>query len=276
MTRDPRQNRLLAALPDADWHRWQTQLEPVDLAFGQVLCESGCAPEHVYFPTTDIMSLLYLTADGDSSEIAVVGNDGVVGISLFMGGHATPGRSVVQSAGRGHRLPAQAVKSEVDRSGPVMHMLLRYTQALIAQVAQTAACNRHHSIDQLLCRRLLLGLDRSPSDELAMTQELLANLLGVRREGVTAAALKLQEAGVIRYRRGQIAVLDRPQLEQRSCECYAVVRNEYDRLLPVSTSMARPLLAADVAIPARVPVPRSFTAMCAGTQSDGAAARKVA
>lgn len=230
---DPRQNLLLAALPDADWLRWRSQLEPVDLALGQVLCESGSTPAYVYFPTTAIVSLLYMTRDGGSSEIAVVGNDGVVGISMIMGGNATPSRSVVQSAGHAYRLLAQVLRAEVDRGGPALPMLLRYTQALIAQVAQTAACNRYHSIDQLLCRRLLLGLDRLSSDVLVMTQELLATLLGVRREGVTAAALRLQQAGVIRYRRGHIVVLDRQQLELRSCEGYAAAKKEYDRLLPL-------------------------------------------
>lgn len=230
---DPRQNHLLAALPDAEWRRWQTDLEPVDMPRGMVLSESGSTPAHAYFPTTAIVSLLNMTEDGASSEIAVVGNEGVVGISLFMGGDATPSQAVVQSAGHGYRLRAQVVKNEVSRASPVLTMLLRYTQTMIAQVGQTAACNRYHSIDQQLCRRLLLGLDRLPSDELAMTQELLASLLGVRREGVTAAALKLQQAGVIRYSRGHIAVLDRRRLEQRTCECYKVAKKEYDRLLPI-------------------------------------------
>ena len=230
LTTDPRQNHLLAALPVAEWSRWQPYLELVDLPLGQVLSESGRIPAFVYFPTTAIVSLLYMTQDGASSEIAVVGNDGVVGISLFMGGGATPSQAVVQSAGQGYRLRAQLVKNEVDLAGPVLHMLLRYTQAMIAQVAQTAACNRYHSIDQLMCRRLLLGLDRLPSDALVMTQELMANLLGVRREGVTAAALKLQQAGVIRYSRGHIVVLDRARLEQRTREAYAVSRKCYDRL----------------------------------------------
>lgn len=211
----PRQNHLLAGLPEPELARWADALEPVQLSLGQVLCESGSTAAFVYFPTTAIVSLLYLTQDGDSSEIAVVGCDGVVGISLFMGGNATPSRSVVQSAGLGLRLPAQLVKQEVGRAGAIQTMLLRYTQTLMAQVAQTAACNRYHSIDQLLCRRLLLGLDRLPSDALMMTQELLANLLGVRREGVTAAALKLSQAGLISYSRGRIAVLDRAKLEQR-------------------------------------------------------------
>jgi len=234
---DPRRNQLLAALPDADWKRWQPHLEPVELQLGQVLCEPGCTPAYVVFPTTAIVSLLYMTQDGASAEFAVVGNDGVVGISLFMGGNATPSQSVVQSAGQGYRLHARAVKNEADRGGPVLSMLLRYTQAMIAQVAQTALCNRYHSIDQQLCRRLLLSLDRLPSDELVMTQELAASLLGVRREGVTAAALKLQQAGVIRYSRGHIAVLDRRRLEERSCECYAATKKAYNRLLPMPVPM---------------------------------------
>jgi CRP-like cAMP-binding protein len=238
---DARKNQLLAALPDAEWDRWRAHLEPVDLALGRVLCESGSTPAYAYFPTTAIVSLLYTTNDGASAEIAVVGNDGVVGISLFMGGNATPSQAVVQSAGKSYRLRAQAVKNEIDRSGPALSMLLRYTQAVIAQVAQTAMCNRYHSIDQQLCRRLLVGLDRSATDELVMTQELAANLLGVRREGVTAAALKLQQAGVIRYRRGHIAVLDRQRLEQRTCECYAVAKKEYDRLLPMPMRESAPM-----------------------------------
>ena len=240
-TTGPRHNQLLAALPAAAWARWQPHLERVELAYGQVLCESGASPRFAIFPTTAIVSLLHITQDGGSAEVAVVGNDGVVGLSLFMGGNATPGRAVVQSAGHGYRLRAQAVREELDCTGPVLRTLLRYTHALIAQVAQTALCNRFHSIDQQLCRRLLLGLDRSPSDELLMTQELVASLLGVRREGVTAAALKLQEAGVIRYARGHIAVLDRARLEQRTCECYSTAKREYERLLP--TPMALPLAA---------------------------------
>ncbi len=212
---DPRQNQLLAALPEAEWRAWLPLLEPVQLTQGQVLCESGSTPAHVVFPTTAIVSLLYMTQEGSSAEIAVVGNDGVVGVSLFMGGNATPSRAVVQQPGEGFRLRAQVVKNEITRSGAVRHMLLRYTQALIEQVCETAACNRYHSIDQLMCRRLLKGLDRLASGELMMTQELLAGLLGVRREGVTAAAVKLQQAGVIRYSRGHIAVLDRRLLEQR-------------------------------------------------------------
>lgn len=242
-TRSPRQNQLLAALDEAEWDRWQLLLEPVDLSVGQVLCEPGHSPEHVVFPTTAIISLLYTTCDGDSAEIAVVGNDGVVGISLFMGGNATPSQTVVQSAGQAYRLRAQTMRAEVYRGGAVLNMLLRYTQALIAQVAQTAVCNRYHSIDQQLSRRLLMGLDRLPSDELVMTQEGAAGLLGVRREGVTAAALKLQQAGVIRYSRGHIEVLDRRRLEQSTCECYAVAKKEYDRLLSVPRSLPLQLVA---------------------------------
>lgn len=230
---DPRQNQLLAALPAAEWARWQPALEPVDMPLGEVLYESGMTMAHVYFPTTSIVSLLYVMEDGASAEIAVVGNEGIVGVSLFMGGETTPSRSVVQSAGRGFRLRGQLLKDEFSRSGPVLHLLLRYTQALITQMAQTAVCNRHHSLDQQLCRWLLLSLDRLQEPELVMTQELIANMLGVRREGVTEAALSLQRAGLINYRRGRISVLDRPGLEGRTCECYAVVKKEYDRLLPV-------------------------------------------
>ena len=228
---DPRKNRLLAALPDEDFERWQGQLEPVDLRLGQVLYESGGPLGHVYFPTTAIVSLLYVMENGASAEIAIVGNEGLVGIALFMGGESTPSRAVVQSAGQGLRLKAQAIKDEFKRA-PVLHLLLRYTQALITQMAQTAVCNRHHSVDQQLCRWLLLSLDRLHGSELVMTQELIANMLGVRREGVTEAALKLQNAGVIRYARGRISVLDRDELARRTCECYAVVKKEYDRLLP--------------------------------------------
>ena len=203
---------------------------------GQVLSESGCTPAYAYFPTTAVVSLMYLTQDGASAETAVVGNDGMVGIALFMGGNATPSRAVVQVAGHAYRLPACAMRGEIDRSSLVLHMLLRYVQALIAQTAQTAVCNRHHSIEQQFCRRLLLGLDRSPSDELMMTHERAASLLGVRREGVTAAAQKLQRSGVIRYNRGRIAVLDRTRLEQGSCECYAAAKREHDRLLPVGVA----------------------------------------
>ena len=232
LTADPSLNHLLAALPLAELGRWLPQLEWVEMPLGQVLYESGRTLGHVYFPTSAIVSLLYVMENGASAEIAVVGNEGLVGISLFMGGNSTPSRAVVQSAGAGYRLKAALMKDEFDRAGPVMHLLLRYTQALITQMAQTAVCNRHHSLDQQLCRWLLLSLDRLKSNELAMTQELIANMLGVRREGVTEAALKLQAAGLIRYARGRITVLDRPGLEMRTCECYAVVKREYDRLLP--------------------------------------------
>jgi len=228
---DPKANQLLAALPEVEWQRWLPQLERVEMPLGQVLYESGTTLSHVYFPTTSIVSLLYVMENGSSAEIAVVGNEGIVGISLFMGGESTPSRAVVQSAGRGYRLKAQAIKEEFNRA-PVLHLLLRYTQALITQMAQTAVCNRHHSLDQQLCRWLLLSLDRLRGDELVMTQELIANMLGVRREGVTESAIKLQKAGLIQYARGRITVLDRPGLEGRSCECYAVVKKEYDRLLP--------------------------------------------
>ena len=229
---DPKNNRLLAALPDAEAKRWLPELETVELKLGQVLYESGATLRHVYFPITAIVSLLYVMENGASAEIAVVGMEGIVGISLFMGGGSTPSRAVVQSAGQAYRLKSQVMKAEFDRGGPVLHLLLRYTQALITQMAQTAVCNRHHSLDQQLCRWLLLSLDRLRGNELAMTQELIANMLGVRREGVTEGALKLQKAGLIRYSRGRISVLDRPGLEERTCECYAVVKKEYDRLLP--------------------------------------------
>ena len=216
-----------------EWQRWLPQLEPVDMPLGLVLYESGATLSHVYFPTTAIVSLLYVMENGASAEIAVVGNEGIIGISLFMGGESTPSRAVVQSAGKGIRLKAQVVKEEFNRAGPVLHLLLRYTQALITQMAQTAVCNRHHSLDQQLCRWLLLSLDRLQDNELVMTQELIANMLGVRREGVTEAALKLQQDGLIRYARGRITVLDRPAIERRTCECYAVVHKEYQRLLPL-------------------------------------------
>lgn len=229
---DPRKNLLLASLADAEWQRWENNLEAVTMPLGQVLYESGRTMSHVYFPCSSIVSLLFVTENGASAEIAVVGNEGIVGISLFMGGESTPSRAVVQSAGEGFRLKAQTMKEEFDRAGPVLHLLLRYTQALITQMTQTAVCNRHHSLDQQLCRWLLLSLDRLQGNELVMTQELIANMLGVRREGVTEAALKLQQAGLIRYARGHITVIDRAGLEARTCECYAVVKNEYDRLLP--------------------------------------------
>ncbi len=232
LTRDPRQNHLLAALPQADMARWLPLLVPIELPLGRVLYEPGATLTHVCFPTTAIVSLLHVTQDGASAEIAVVGRDGVVGISMFMGGQSTTSQAVVHSAGEGFGLPSQAVKEEFNRSGPVQHLLLRYTQALITQMAQTAVCNRHHAIDQQLCRWLLLSLDRLPGNELAMTHDLIANMLGVRREGVTECAHKLQQAGLIRYARGHISVLDRAGLAQRSCECYAVVKREYERLLP--------------------------------------------
>ena len=229
---DPRQNHLLAALPAEERERIFPMLEWVPMPLGQTVCEPGMSMRHVYFPTTCIVSLLYVMEDGASAEIAVVGNEGIVGVSLFMGGETTPSRAVVQSAGYGFRLKAQLLKNEFGRFGPMMHLLLRYTQALITQMAQTAVCNRHHSVDQQLCRWLLLSLDRLSSNELSMTQELIANMLGVRREGVTEAAGKLQDAGLIRYLRGRITVLDRPGVEARTCECYQVVKAEFDRLLP--------------------------------------------
>jgi CRP-like cAMP-binding protein len=229
---DPTENHLLAALPAAEWQRWLPHLERVEMPLGQVLYEAGGTLSHVYFPTTAIVSLLYVMENGASAEIAVVGNEGIVGISLFMGGDSTSSRAVVQSSGRGLRLKAQIMKDDFNRAGPVLHLLLRYTQALITQMAQTAVCNRHHSLDQQLCRWLLLSLDRLEGNELVMTQELIANMLGVRREGVTEGALKLQQAGLIRYARGHISVLDRDGLQKRSCECYVVVKKEYDRLLP--------------------------------------------
>ncbi|RZL65772.1 MAG: Crp/Fnr family transcriptional regulator [Variovorax sp.] len=228
---DPRLNHLLKALPEDEWQRWSPRLESVALPLGKVLYESGSVQSHVYFPTSAIVSLLYVMENGASAEIAVVGNDGVVGISLFMGGESTTSRAVVQSAGHAFRLGADILKAEFNRA-PVLHLLLRYTQALITQMAQTAVCNRHHSLDQQLCRWLLLSLDRLQGNQLVMTQELIANMLGVRREGVTESALKLQKAQLIRYARGRIEVLDRAGVEARSCECYAVVKKEYDRLLP--------------------------------------------
>jgi CRP-like cAMP-binding protein len=228
----PRQNRLLAALPGPDFARLEPHLKLVQMPLGTVLYESGIMLNHVYFPTTSIVSLLYVMADGASAEIAVVGNEGVIGVSLFMGGETTPSRAVVQSAGHAYRLSGQLLKEEFTRAGAMQHLLLRYTQALITQMAQTAVCNRHHSLDQQLCRWLLLSLDRLTTNELAMTQELIANMLGVRREGVTEAAGRLQSAGLIEYRRGHITVIDRVGLEARTCECYAVVKKESDRLLP--------------------------------------------
>jgi len=228
----PRENGLLAAMPDADYQALMPALERVTMPLGRAVYEAGEPQGFVYFPTTSIVSLLYVLADGATAEIAVTGKEGLVGIALFMGGETTPSRAVVQSAGHGYRLRAQLLKNEFGRFGLMMQLLLRYTQALITQMAQTAVCNRHHSIDQQLCRWLLLSLDRLVSNQLAMTQELIANMLGVRREGVTEAAGKLQEAGLIQYRRGRITILDRPGLEARCCECYQVVKTEFDRLLP--------------------------------------------
>lgn len=234
MTNDvsPLQNHLLAALTQEIQERLIPHLERVTLPLGKVLYESGDALRHVYFPTDAIVSLLYVMEDGASAEISVVDNEGLIGVAVFMGGESTPSRAIVQSAGHAYRLPGQKLKDEFNRHGEMLQLMLRYTQALITQMAQTAVCNRHHSIDQQLCRWLLLSLDRLPSNQLSMTQELIANMLGVRREGVTEAAGKLQKLGVIKYSRGHITVLDRPQLEALCCECYAVVKRETDRLLP--------------------------------------------
>ena len=228
----PRQNRLLAVLPEAEWERLQPMLELATMPLGLVLYESGNELQHVYFPTNCIVSLLYVMEDGHSAEIAIVGNEGMVGVALFMGGETTPSRAIVQSAGCAYRLPGKYLKEEFFRAGPLQRLLLRYTQALITQMAQTAVCNRHHSVEQQLCRWLLLSLDRLQSNELVMTQELIANMLGVRREGVTDAAGKLHRLGLINYSRGRITVVDRPALERHVCECYAVVKREFDRLLP--------------------------------------------
>jgi CRP-like cAMP-binding protein len=229
---DPLHNRLLASLPEADLQRLRPQLQPVALRAGQVLYESGAVLSHGHFPTSAIVSLQYVTESGASAQIAVVGREGIVGIPLFMGGGSTPSRAVVQTAGAAFRISGPALREAFAQSAPLMKLLLRYTQALIAQMAQVAVCNRHHSLDQQLCRWLLLSLDRHVGSELVVTQEQIAHMLGVRRESVTEAALALQRAELIRYQRGHIMVLDRPGLERRSCECYAVVRAEYDRLLP--------------------------------------------
>ncbi len=229
---DPLQNHLLAALPEKDYAYFSNFLERVHMPLGEVLYESGIQMRHVYFPTDSIVSLLYVMEDGSSAEIAVVGNEGLVGVSLFMGGKTTPSRAVVQSAGYAYRLKGQLLKNEFYRAGPMQNLLLRYTQALLTQMAQTAVCNRHHTLDQQLCRWLLLSLDCLPSEELIMTQELIAAMLGVRREGVTEAARNVQKAGLIKYSRGHITILDRAGLEKRVCECYAVVKKEFDRLLP--------------------------------------------
>lgn len=231
-TPSPLQNHLLAAMLPDEYERIVAHLELIPMPLGDVLYESGAQMRHVYFPTSAIVSLLYVMENGASAEIAVVGNEGIVGVSLFMGGETTPSRAVVQSAGNAYRLKGQVLKDEFFRAASMQRLLLRYTQSLLTQMAQTAVCNRHHSLDQQLCRWLLLSLDRLPANELVMTQELIANMLGVRREGVTEAAGNLQRAGLIEYHRGHITVLDRAGLEDRACECYAVVKKETDRLLP--------------------------------------------
>lgn len=235
-------NRLLAALPGAEWPLWFNRLEPVDLALGDLLYEPGRVPRHVYFPTTAVVSLLYLSENGDCDEIAVIGCDGVVGLSLFMSGESTPGSAVVQSAGQAHRMATSAIAGEFERSPAVMHLLLRYSLALGAQIAQTSVCNRHHTVGQRLCRRLLQGLDRQSGRELVTTQEQLAGLLGVRRESVTIEAQKLQKAGCVRYSRGHVVVLDPVALERHACGCHAAVEREYRRLLPAGELLpaARP------------------------------------
>jgi CRP-like cAMP-binding protein len=238
-TPTPQQNHILDALPPAERERLFPHLNLVSLPLGKVLYESGDMLRHIYFPTDSIVSLLYVLEDGASAEIAVVGNDGAIGVALFMGGETTTNRAIVQSAGSAYQLTGARLKQEFERHGEMLHILLRYTQALITQMAQTAVCNRHHSVDQQLCRWLLLSLDRLSSNRLTMTQELIANMLGVRREGVTEAAIKLQKLGVITYSRGQITVSDRPALEQLSCECYAVVKKETDRLLPATIGPSR-------------------------------------
>jgi CRP-like cAMP-binding protein len=235
---DPRSNHILDALPEEEAARLFPQLKLVELPLGMSVYESGDVQRFMYFPTDSIVSLLYVLESGASAEIAIVGNEGVIGVALFMGGETTPSRAIVQSAGFAYRLGSQAIKEEFDRHGQMLHLLLRYTQALITQMAQTAVCNRHHSVDQQLCRWLLLSIDRLSGTHLNMTQELISNMLGVRREGVTTAARKLQKLGVISYSRGSIEVLDRPKLETLACECYAVVKRETDRLLPVGAFAA--------------------------------------
>ena len=229
-----KRNRLLAALPAEQWRAWLPNLEAIEMPLGHVLYEPGETMRHVYFPVTSIVSMLYVMENGASAEMAVVGNEGLLGVSLFMGGFSTTSRAVVQSGGHGVRLKASFMMEEFKKGGPITHLLLRYTQALLTQACQTAVCNRHHSLDQQLCRWLLLSLDRLQGTELVMTQELISNMLGVRREGVTDGATKLQKAGVISYSRGRITVLDRKALESKTCECYQVVKSEYDRLLPNS------------------------------------------
>jgi CRP-like cAMP-binding protein len=227
---DPQQNRILAAMSAGERERVYPHLKLVPMPAGTILYEPGDVQRHVYFPIDSIVSFLYVMKDGASAEIGLVGNEGLIGIALFMGGNSTPSRSVVQSAGSGYRLAGKRLKEEFDRHGKAHSLLLRYTQALLTQMAQTVVCNRHHALDQQLCRRILLSLDRLPSNRLDMTQELIANMLGVRREGVTAAAVKLQQLGAIRYSRGRIMVVNRPKLEELSCECYSVVKKETDRL----------------------------------------------
>jgi CRP-like cAMP-binding protein len=229
---NPKQNHLLAALPAAQWEQWCRHLECVDMRLGEVLYEPGDTLTHVYFPTTAIVSLLYVMRNGESAEIAIVGSEGVVGVALFMGGGSTSSRALVQSAGGAYRLSAPLMKRGFDQGGPVLHLLLRYTQALMTQMVQTAACNKHHSLDQQLCRWLLLSLDRLQGTQMHMTRKLIAHMLGVTEEGATAAVMRLKDLGLIDYEGGRIRVLDRTALEQRSCECYAVVKQEYDRLLP--------------------------------------------
>jgi len=225
-------NYLFHSIPEKEWGSLLPYIEQVTLPLGKVLYEPGVKMDNVYFPSSAIISLLYALENGSTAEIAVVGNEGIIGISIFMGGESTSSRAVVQSAGIGYRIPSRIILNEFNNAGPVMHLLLRYTQALITQMSQTAVCNRHHSLDQQFCRWLLLSLDRLTSNQLKMTQELIANMLGVRREGITEAALKVQKAGFIKYTRGHITILDRTGLENRTCECYAVVKAEYDRLLP--------------------------------------------
>lgn len=228
----PTVNRLLCELPDEVKQRIFPHLELVELKLGQIISEAGSKLRYVYFPIDAIISLLYVMENGSSAEIAVVGNDGMVGVALFMGGESTTSRAVVQSAGFSYRLFGQRLKDEFNRHGALLHLLLRYSQVLLTQMAQTAVCNRHHTIEQQLCRWLLLSIDRLPNDHLLMTQELIANMLGVRREGVTDAAGKLQRMGIINYSRGHIEVINRPLLEKTCCECYSVVRQESERLMP--------------------------------------------
>lgn len=253
MADDPRLNRLLAALPDLDWHRVRHQLEPVSLVRGQVLYESGVAMTHAYFPTSAIVSLVYVTEEGDSSGIAVVGRDGVIGVPLFTGAGSTPGRAVVQCAGLAFRMAARPLKTEFMRAGPAMDVLLRYTQTLIAQMAQIVVCTNHHTVDEQLCRWLLMHHDRVAGDDLVITHDMIAQLLGVRREGVTEAALALQAAGLIAYRRGHITLLDRSGLQGRACECHAVILAEYERLLPEGDDEPPPRKASGSRDPAKTP-----------------------